>query len=139
MLQQTTSKAAIADLDGKLEEQLAANAAASAAAAEAVESSCKAGIAELKADLKEQKEEADAAVAATVEIAATWMFVTNPIHPTNRRESVASDNSVFRTLPTNIDGDVLWRRQLWFAKLSLLLTCFKLNLDGFIPFLRPLR
>ena len=88
-LHQADSEADLANLKETLDDQLAANADAAAVAVDAVESACKADIDELKADLKKQKEEADAAAAATVEIAANWMFVTNPIHPTNRRESVA--------------------------------------------------
>ena len=38
--------------------------------------------------LKEQKEEADAAASQEVEIAASWQFIANQIHPTNRREAV---------------------------------------------------
>ena len=38
----------------------------------------KEGIAKLKADLKAQKEAAEEAAAEEVEVAASWLFMTNP-------------------------------------------------------------
>lgn len=49
----------------------------------------KADIAKLKSDLEEQKEAAKKTASEEVEVAASWIFLTNPVHPTNRRESVA--------------------------------------------------
>jgi hypothetical protein len=60
--------------------------ASSLQAVKANDESCKADIKKLKADIKEQQEESKAAAAQEVEVAASWLYVTNPIHPTNRRE-----------------------------------------------------
>ena len=47
-----------------------------------------AAIVKIQSTLKEQKEEQEAAAAQEVEVAASWQFIANQIHPTNRRESV---------------------------------------------------
>ena len=80
----TSSKTGLDNLGTKLQEERETDAATAAAAAAAVDESCKAGIAALKTSLKEQKEEAEAAAASQVVVAASWLFSTNPIHPTNR-------------------------------------------------------
>jgi hypothetical protein len=47
-----------------------------------------AAVVKLQAQIKAQKEEAEAAAAQEVEVAASWQFVANSIHPTNRRNAI---------------------------------------------------
>jgi hypothetical protein len=77
-----TLEAGLATLDAKLD----ATTATLSDAVKANDASCKADIEKLKAEFKEQQEEAEAAAAQEVEVAASWLFVTNPVHPTNRPE-----------------------------------------------------
>jgi hypothetical protein len=46
-------------------------------------------VAKLNAKIKAEQEEAEAAQAQEVEVAASWQFIANSIHPTNRREAVS--------------------------------------------------
>ena len=66
-----------------------ATAASLGDAVQANEKQCTSEIDKLKADLKEQKEEADKAAASEVEVASSWQFMANAIHPTNQREAVS--------------------------------------------------
>jgi hypothetical protein len=57
-------------------------------AANAKITSNEAEITKLQASIKTVNEEAEKASAVAVEVAASWQFVGNPIHPTHRREAV---------------------------------------------------
>ena len=72
-----------------MQAQIKAAAATAAAESAAVQKSCTESIETLKSELKAQKEAAEEAAASEVEVAASWLFLKNPIHPTNRRETVA--------------------------------------------------
>jgi hypothetical protein len=47
-----------------------------------------AAVVKLEAKMKAKQEEAEAAAAQEVEVAASWQFLDNAIHPTNRRDAV---------------------------------------------------
>jgi hypothetical protein len=53
-----------------------------------VDAKVDAAVAKLNAKIKAEAEEAEAAAAQEVEVAASWQYLANPIHPTNRREAV---------------------------------------------------
>ena len=45
------------------------------------------GLEKLTKSIKDLKDDTEKAAASEVEVAASWLGVTNPIHPTNKREA----------------------------------------------------
>ena len=87
MASEQVSKDGIKSVDQKLDAAITATSTLTDTVA-ANEETCTDEIKKLAASIEKLKEDTETAAAEEVEVAASWIFLTNPIHPTNRRVSV---------------------------------------------------